>query len=89
MTLARTARFALRLSRPDFARLLGVSVRTVEAWEQRTREPSGAATTLLELLIAEPAACQRALRALGVEPDRPDRTGRLELTLTPPSGRTP
>jgi transcriptional regulator with XRE-family HTH domain len=76
VTLAREARFALRLSQREFARLLGVSVRTIQAWEQRSRAPTGAATTLLSLLVAEPAACQRALVALGVEPARRGRVDR-------------
>ena len=33
------------LSQGDFARLLGVSVRTLQEWEQGRRAPSGAATT--------------------------------------------
>lgn len=81
MTLARSARFVLHLSRADFARLVGVSVRTVEAWEQRTREPTGAATTLLELLIADPATSQRALDALGLGPDRRSRVERIERAI--------
>jgi hypothetical protein len=52
-----------------------VSLRRIEAWEQRTREPTAAAATLLSLLVAEPAACQRALVALGLEPIR---SGRVE-----------
>lgn len=39
------------LSQPRFAALLGVSVRTLQEWEQGRRAPSGAARTLL--LIAE------------------------------------
>jgi putative transcriptional regulator len=39
------------LSQSDFARLLGVSVRTLQEWEQGRRAPSRAARTLL--LIAE------------------------------------
>jgi putative transcriptional regulator len=34
------------LSQSDFARLLGVSVRTLQGWEQGRREPTGAAKTL-------------------------------------------
>lgn len=82
MTLARQARFALRLSRREFSRLLGVSVRTIQAWEQRTREPTGAATTLLRLLVADPEACRRALVALGVETSRRGRVERVVDGLT-------
>lgn len=39
------------LSQERFATLLGVSVRTLQDWEQGRRAPSGAARTLL--LIAE------------------------------------
>jgi putative transcriptional regulator len=39
------------LSQRQFAQLLGVSVRTLQDWEQGRRVPSGAARTLL--LIAE------------------------------------
>ncbi len=39
------------LSQTEFARLLGVSMRTLQEWEQGRRAPSGAARTLL--LIAE------------------------------------
>lgn len=39
------------LSQSRFAALLGVSVRTLQDWEQRRRAPSGAARTLL--LVAD------------------------------------
>jgi len=42
---------AVGLSQPRFAELPGVSVRTLQEWEQGRRAPSGAARTLL--LIAE------------------------------------
>ena len=37
------------LSQSKFAELLGVSVRTLQDWEQGRRAPSGAARTLLAL----------------------------------------
>jgi putative transcriptional regulator len=43
----------LKLSQHTFAGLMGVSVRTVQEWEQGRREPSGPATALLR--IAEQA----------------------------------
>ena len=39
------------MSQSAFAKLLGVSVRTLQEWEQGRRKPSGAAQTLL--IIAE------------------------------------
>ena len=37
------------LSQSEFAGLFGVSVRTLQDWEQGRREPSGAAKTLLKV----------------------------------------
>ena len=44
------------LSQPDFARLLGVSVRTLQEWEQGRRAPTGAARTLLHIAAKNPKA---------------------------------
>ena len=43
------AREKVGLSQSEFAELLGVSVRTLQDWEQGRREPSGAAKTLLRV----------------------------------------
>lgn len=48
------ARHKLGLSQAQFARLLGISVRTLHHWEQGTREPSGAARVLLRLAATHP-----------------------------------
>ena len=42
------------LSQSKFAALLGVSVRTLQDWEQGRREPSGAARTLLLIAHKNP-----------------------------------
>jgi putative transcriptional regulator len=42
------------LSQTAFARLLGVSVRTLQEWEQGRRIPSGAARTLLQIAHKHP-----------------------------------
>ncbi|MDP3718868.1 MAG: helix-turn-helix domain-containing protein [Acidobacteriota bacterium] len=44
------------LSQPRFAELLGVSVRTLQEWEQGRRAPSGAARTLLLIAAKDPRA---------------------------------
>jgi putative transcriptional regulator len=44
------------LSQGEFARLLGVSVRTLQEWEQGRRAPSGAARTLLMIAAKNPRA---------------------------------
>jgi len=42
------------LSQSQFAHLLGVSVRTLQEWEQGRRAPSGAARTLLAIAAKHP-----------------------------------
>ncbi|HYK90872.1 MAG TPA: helix-turn-helix domain-containing protein [Acidobacteriota bacterium] len=44
------------LSQTKFAQLLGVSVRTLQEWEQGRRAPSGAARTLLRIAAKNPRA---------------------------------
>jgi putative transcriptional regulator len=48
------ARTATGLSQSQFARLLGVSVRTLQGWEQGRKQPSGAARTLLAIARTNP-----------------------------------
>ncbi len=48
------ARIISRLSQSQFAALMGVSVRTLQEWEQGRRNPSGAAKTLLRVAEAHP-----------------------------------
>lgn len=44
----------LGLSQSSFARLLGISIRTLHHWEQGTRTPSGAARVLLRVATLHP-----------------------------------
>ena len=52
--LVARARAATRLSQAAFAGLLGVSVRTLQEWEQGRKIPSGAAATLLKVAAKHP-----------------------------------
>lgn len=52
----RSIRKKTGLSQAKFAALLGVSVRTLQDWEQERRAPSGAARTLLLIADKNPAA---------------------------------
>ena len=56
LTAAAEARQRVGLSQKEFATLLGVSVRTLQDWEQGRREPSGAARTLLRIANKNPKA---------------------------------
>lgn len=51
-----TIRERTGLSQARFAQLLGVSVRTLQEWEQGRRAPSGAARTLLLIAQKNPKA---------------------------------
>jgi putative transcriptional regulator len=50
----RSVRESTGLSQSQFAELLGVSVRTLQDWEQGRRVPSGAARTLLRIVAKNP-----------------------------------
>jgi len=49
-----SARMKSGLPQSSFAKLLGVSVRTLQDWEQGRREPSGAAKTLIAIADRSP-----------------------------------
>jgi len=51
-----SVREKIGLSQPQFARLMGVSVRTLQEWEQGRRAPSGPARTLLLVALRNPRA---------------------------------
>lgn len=48
------ARVKSGLSQAKFAEMLGVSIRTLQDWEQGRREPSGAAKSLIRIAEARP-----------------------------------
>jgi putative transcriptional regulator len=57
----RRVRERTKLPQADFARLIGVSVRTLQNWEQGHRHPSGPAAALLRAVSANPKAVIDAL----------------------------
>ena len=60
-TDAREARLKLGLTQRQFAAFIGTGVGTVRKWELGTRQPSGPARTLIEVIKIEPKAIRRAL----------------------------
>ena len=58
------ARLKSGLSQGDFANLLGVSVRTLQDWEQGRRQPSGAARTLITIAEQQPKVLKQVLKSM-------------------------
>ena len=63
LSVAAEARAKVGLSQSAFAQLLGVSLRTLQDWEQGRRRPAGAAQTLLRVASQHPEAL-RDLQAI-------------------------
>ena len=57
-------RRGLGLSQQGFADLFGVSLRTLQNWEQGHRQPEGPARVLLRVIERKPAAVFDALRGV-------------------------
>jgi putative transcriptional regulator len=58
------ARLKSGLSQGDFANLLGVSVRTLQDWEQGRRQPSGAARTLITIAEQQPQVLKQVFKSM-------------------------
>jgi putative transcriptional regulator len=59
----KAIRERLGLSQSRFASIIGVSVRTLQNWEQGRRQPEGPAKALLRVVDREPQAVLHALHA--------------------------
>jgi putative transcriptional regulator len=59
----KAIREKISLSQGEFARLFGLSKRTLEHWEHGRRIPSGPARAFLTVIAREPEAVRRALLA--------------------------
>lgn len=59
----KAIREKISLSQSEFAKLFGLSKRTLEHWEHGRRVPSGPARAFLTVIAREPDAVRRALLA--------------------------
>ena len=57
----RRIRERTKLSQSEFARLIGVSVKTLQNWEQDRRRPAGPAAALLKIIAHEPRLAVEAI----------------------------
>ena len=60
----RAIREGTKLSQSEFASLIGVSVKTVQNWEQDRRRPTGPAAALLRIIAREPRLAVKAMHRL-------------------------
>ena len=54
----RTIREAAKVSQSQFARLIGVNLRTLQNWEQQRTQPTGPARALLKIVASNPKAIE-------------------------------
>lgn len=59
----RAIREAAKISQTQFAKLIGVNVRTLQNWEQHRTRPAGPARALLKIVASNPRAAIEALHA--------------------------
>lgn len=59
----KAIRARTKLSQSEFALLMGVSVKTLQNWEQARRQPRGPAAALLRIVEREPEMVVRALHS--------------------------
>ena len=57
----REIRERISLSQSEFARLIGVSIKTLQNWEQDRRRPTGPAAALLSIIAYDPQLAVKAL----------------------------
>lgn len=57
----KSLRSRLDLTQSEFSAMIGVSIRTLQNWEQGRREPEGPAKALLRVVEREPKAVLSAL----------------------------
>lgn len=59
----KALREQIGLSQSEFAKLLQVSIRTLQNWEQHRRNPTGPAAALLKIVSTAPEVALKSLHA--------------------------
>lgn len=59
----KAVREQIGLSQSEFARLMRVSIKTLQNWEQRRRTPTGPAAALLKIVLNAPDVALKTLHA--------------------------
>jgi putative transcriptional regulator len=59
----KAIREKIGLSQSDFARLMRVSVKTLQNWEQHRRTPTGPAAALLKIVVTAPDVALKTLHS--------------------------
>ena len=54
----RNIREAAKISQSQFAKLIGVNLRTLQNWEQQRTQPTGPARALLRIVASNPKAIE-------------------------------
>ena len=62
-TDVKAVREHMGLSQSEFARLMHVSIKTLQNWEQRRRNPTGPAAALLKIVLSAPEVALKTLAA--------------------------
>lgn len=60
----RVIRERTSLSQSEFATLIGVSIKTLQNWEQDRRRPTGPAAALLQIIAHEPQLAIKAINRI-------------------------
>jgi putative transcriptional regulator len=59
----KAIREAANVSQNDFARMIGVNLRTLQNWEQLRSRPTGPARALLKIVASNPKSAIKALHS--------------------------
>ena len=59
----RAIREAAKISQSQFAKLIGINLRTLQNWEQKRTRPTGPARALLKIVASNPKSAIQALHA--------------------------